>query len=184
MNICVLGWGSLIWDPRNLKINGEWNNDGPNLPIEFAKISSGNRLTLVIKPDFDEVQTLWASSSFDSLDAARNNLMDRERCQLSSIGYFDFCKNTYSIKRLEEDISEELISWNVHKRFDAIIWTDLGPNFYDRTNNNFTVENVIQFLDILPPNDFLEAKRYILNTPSQIQTRFRKSLEGFLATKQ
>jgi len=44
--IIVLGWGSLIWDPRELKIkNSEWQKDGPNLPIEFARISQDGRLT-------------------------------------------------------------------------------------------------------------------------------------------
>lgn len=184
MNICILGWGSLIWNPGVLKITGNWNHNGPMLPIEFAKISRGNRLTLVIKPDFDKVQTLWAISSFNSLDEACKNLMDREEItDIRSIGYYNFCDNSYSIRRLEENISEELSTWNTDKNFDAVIWTDLGPNFFDRTGRNFSVENIIRFLDDLPPAEFLEAKNYILNTPSQVQTRFRRSIETFLATK-
>ena len=46
MKIAVLGWGSLIWDPKELDANNEWNNDGPFLPIEFARISNNGRLTL------------------------------------------------------------------------------------------------------------------------------------------
>lgn len=40
MKIVVLGWGSLIWNPGDLKINSEWQKDGPTLPIEFARVSS------------------------------------------------------------------------------------------------------------------------------------------------
>lgn len=50
MKIAVLGWGSLIWDQGNLQINDDrWHTAGPLLPIEFARISGGSRLTLVIK---------------------------------------------------------------------------------------------------------------------------------------
>ena len=46
----ILAWGSLIWDPKDLEYNKQlgWIYDGPNLPIEFARISKNGRLTLVI----------------------------------------------------------------------------------------------------------------------------------------
>lgn len=184
MNICVLGWGSLIWNPGGLHITGNWNADGPNFPIEFARISNNARLTLVIKEEFDNVQTLWAISSFKILDSAKNNLMIREGISdINGIGHFDFCNSSSSIRRCEDQLSEELIRWNSDKKFDAIIWTDLGPNFSLRTHRNFAVENLITYLDNLTPAEFSLAKDYILNTPSQIQTRFRRSIENFLATK-
>ena len=70
MKIGILVWGSLYWDPRNLNTTGEWFFDGPILPIEFSRISGGNRLTLVITPGFDNVTTLFAISGFDRLSAA------------------------------------------------------------------------------------------------------------------
>lgn len=39
--IAIIGWGSLVWDPRDLPIESPWHDDGPELPIEFARISSG-----------------------------------------------------------------------------------------------------------------------------------------------
>lgn len=48
MAIAILGWGSLIWCPGNLRIRGPWRHDGPVLPIEFARISADGRLTLVV----------------------------------------------------------------------------------------------------------------------------------------
>lgn len=50
MKIAILGWGSLIWDKRNLRLAGEWQVGGPVLPIEFSRVSGYGRLTLVIDP--------------------------------------------------------------------------------------------------------------------------------------
>jgi len=45
MKIAILGWGSLIWDARLLSINttlfdNGWSSDGPDLPIEFSRVST------------------------------------------------------------------------------------------------------------------------------------------------
>lgn len=36
LRIVFLGWGSLIWDPRELPVIGDWQSGGPVLPIEFS----------------------------------------------------------------------------------------------------------------------------------------------------
>jgi hypothetical protein len=55
MSTAVIAWGSLIWDPRELAIAGEFNLVGPSLPIEFVRVSGKDkaprRLTLVIDDD-------------------------------------------------------------------------------------------------------------------------------------
>ena len=50
MKIAILGWGSLIWNPDKLDFDKDfgWDPDGPKLPIEFSRISSNGRLTLII----------------------------------------------------------------------------------------------------------------------------------------
>lgn len=93
MKIAVLGWGSLIWCPKNLKIKDKnWKEDGPKLPIEFAGISSDKRLTLVIYPKYlnqkDKwVQTQWAEMSVKSIEEAIINLGERERTSCRKIGF-------------------------------------------------------------------------------------------------
>ena len=54
MKIAILGWGSLLWQPKDLQFDKEigWSKNGPMLPIEFARISKDGRLTLVITKDW------------------------------------------------------------------------------------------------------------------------------------
>ena len=50
MRIAIIAWGSLVWDPRTLQIKGDWVASGPELDIEFSRVSKDGRLTLVIDP--------------------------------------------------------------------------------------------------------------------------------------
>ena len=79
MTIAIIGWGSLIWDPRDLPREGIWQDDGPELPIEFSRISVDARLTLVIDPaDGSPVKTRYVLSPRTSLDDAIEDLRSRE----------------------------------------------------------------------------------------------------------
>lgn len=54
MHIAILGWGSLLWDvrPEFDDQHLPWEFDGPDLKIEFSRVSQtrGGALTLVIDP--------------------------------------------------------------------------------------------------------------------------------------
>ena len=88
MKIAVLAWGSLVWDPRELKTAAAFAPNGPLLPIEFCRISADGRLTLVIdKAVGDLCRTYSAPSVFTSLDAAIENLRERETRHAEDIGF-------------------------------------------------------------------------------------------------
>ena len=78
MSIVCIGWGSLIWDPRELPIVSAWEADGPMLPVEFARESSDQRITLVLVPSGAPVPTLWAKLGVKSLEEAKAALSQRE----------------------------------------------------------------------------------------------------------
>lgn len=180
MKIAILGWGSLIWNPKELNTAGEWKKDGPLLPIEFARISKDGRLTLVIRPASKMVKTLYIDSAFSDFDAAILNLQVREECLLSSIGYVNFNDNSHNIKRIPVQIKETLVKWNVSKKYDAIIWTDLGQNFKNSTSMVYTIHNVKRYIAGLKPQQYQGVKNYIFNTPEQIKTQLRKQLTEFI----
>jgi hypothetical protein len=72
MKIAVLAWGSLIWDRRDLQIVGDFEANGPVLPLEFCRISGGGRLTLVVNERYGQLcKTYSAPSAFNALDAQR-----------------------------------------------------------------------------------------------------------------
>jgi hypothetical protein len=84
MRIACLGWGSLIWDPGSLPLRRNkprWFTDGPELPIEFARKSSGGRITLVIVPrgKAKAQPVLWAHLTCLSVAQAHEALARRER---------------------------------------------------------------------------------------------------------
>jgi len=86
--IAILGWGSLIWCPRQLQYEGEWQQGGPVLPIEFSRISSDGRLTLVIDTQRGvDTPTRFVVSSHTDLKSAIENLRDRECTLERNIGY-------------------------------------------------------------------------------------------------
>ena len=79
MKIVILGWGSLVWDPRQLPLKTAWKLHGPKLPIEFSRVSRDARLTLVIDPDNGtEVPTRFALSTRTEMPDAIADLRDRE----------------------------------------------------------------------------------------------------------
>jgi hypothetical protein len=177
MKIAVLGWGSLIWDKRELSIaDGQWHENGPLLPIEFARISNDGRLTLVIKPNWGEVKTLYAISSFDDISQAIENLRLREGTKAEKIGYYNFLTNEKQIRKANEIILPRLEEWKAQVAIDEVIWTDLPPNFQDRLKIPYTVENIGKYLNGLDIEAFDRAKQYVNRTPAQVETRFRKEI--------
>ena len=180
MRIAVLAWGSLLWSPRELAVvEGPWNEDGPYLPIEFSRIASDGRLTLVIDPKFDSVQVYWKIMDIPELESARKNLQLREKADsIDEIGFVSLLDNAYCIRHDIVFLTDGLLKWTAKKGLDATIWTDLKPKFFEKTGKPFTQENARIYLDGLQGKTRERACEYIVKAPEKTQTRLRSILEA------
>ncbi|MDE0680083.1 MAG: hypothetical protein OXI11_07710 [Gammaproteobacteria bacterium] len=173
-NIACLGWGSLIWDPRNLPIQRYWFNDGPLIPVEFARKSDDGRITLVISPAVRPVRALWALMDGDSLEEAKKQLQQREGAKNPEhIG-------NWSRGRPPPEKIPELNEWALARNIDSVIWTKLPPNFKDGDNGKPRVEDVLRYLRELTGTARDAAEQYIRRAPRQIDTAYRRRIEAEL----
>lgn len=180
MKIAILGWGSLIWQPKDLKFdtNAGWKENGPVLPIEFARISNDGRLTLVITSNGTEVQTLFAVSSFDKLDLAVLNLAVREGSGRKSIGSYDKSKDEIFPKNFQ--FEKNMKDWIETTDFDAVIWTNLPEKWILDDETKINPDYRIEYLQNLKGHQSALAEEYIRNTPKQIDTTYRKLIRKVL----
>lgn len=174
MKIACLGWGSLIWDPRNLPIQKYWFEDGPLLPIEFARHSTADYITLVIVPGMREVKSLWTPMIVPDLDTAMLQLAEREGIKSEhiqrDIGYVS------STGLSNGQCADVIRQWASYIGLDAVVWTNLPPKFQGEPRVP-TAEEVISFLQTLPQELKQRAEEYVRRAPRQIDTEYRRRIE-------
>ena len=171
--IACLAWGSLIWDPRDLPIRGEWFQDGPMIPVEFVRQSEDGRLTLVITPDSKCVRSLWAIMDVEKLDSAKNALREREGTNMNKIG-------CWSSSAPNPKAIPDLSVWAHCRSVKHVIWTKLGPKFDNEDDKIPSADNAISYLHSLTGKKKERAHKYIRNAPKQIDTAYRKRFEDEL----
>lgn len=176
LKIIILGWGSLIWDPRELPREGTWQDRGPIFPIEFSRVSNDCRLTLVIDPvNGAQVVTRYIQSPRADLDDAIADLKEREGTGSKQIGFVNLRSGT-SRCIVHSPLLRLIQRWGAEDGFDAVVWTDLRSNFEDETGNPFTVERARDYLVGLPKSAADRARRYINNAPPEVDTPLRRAM--------
>ncbi|VFS31741.1 Uncharacterised protein [Enterobacter cancerogenus] len=70
-----LGFVNLEYGP--LPVAGEWQPDGPSLPVEFCRVSDGGELATALCMNAPAVPVLWAWLSVNSLSQACDALRKR-----------------------------------------------------------------------------------------------------------
>jgi len=174
MQIAYIGWGSLIWSPGSLKLKTRWYRDGPLLPVEFARISAGERLTLVLHSGSSNQPALWAVANSNALIDARDDLRQREGTTYSSSIHHGTVAGQFS-SGVSADTKVSISEWlQVHPRIDACVWTGLASNWRKVRKRDFSVDDALQYLRELP--DPVRAREYVQNAPSQIQTEVRAAI--------
>lgn len=173
MKIAVICWGSLYWDKGSLKTLGDWKNDGPELPLEFCRISSHGkskeRLTLVLNESSEMCMTFWDLMSATDLKTARNNLRDREGTVTDDIETFTRNQNPLSLS------AKQIETWLAHHpEVDAVVWTGLNSNWHELRKTKFSTEDLIQYLDS-KKDSITKIKEYFEKAPAQVQTVGRQA---------
>ena len=182
MTIACLGWGSLIWRPGDLPIRPPWNDDGPWLPVEFARQSRNTAVSLVLVPNARPVQTLWVALDVPSLEDARYALCQREnpKCtrnarSMEIIGYWS------AAARTDDEFSPVIGEWATQRNLDGVVWTALKPKWNEERGVVPTIEQVLERLRGLSGEPRDAAERYIRLAPGQVRTSYRERIEAELA---
>lgn len=174
--VACLGWGSLVWDPRELPIQREWFHDGPLIRVEFARQSKDGRITLVLEPYALPVRSLWAIMDATSLAIAREALASREsipqKYKAKHVG-------SWTVGDAPLDELPNLESWAETAGVQHVIWTALPPKFGD-INQTPTQEQVVGYLEQLVGAQREAAEKYIRRAPRQIDTAYRRRIEARL----
>jgi hypothetical protein len=176
LKIACLGWGSLIWDPRELPICREWFKDGPLVPVEFTRRSSNRRMTLVIDPSARPVRVLWAVMLPTDLQSAKKALKDRE--EITATDWLSLIGSWERGDTAPENIPD-LPQWAEDRGLDAAVWTALKPKFGNEERSP-SIDEVIRHLRELSGTARDHAKKYIERAPRQIDTEYRRQIEADL----
>jgi hypothetical protein len=151
---------------------------------EFCRISRDGRLTLVIEDVFGApCITYSAQSAFDNLDAAIENLRQREHMPSDKgVGFTVPSTGTHSIaaaKRHPEAL-RAVGAWTSASGFDAAIWTALACNFAEKTGEPFSVQAAVRYQN-QNADSLSTSLTYIRKAPLTIKTALRDAI-NVLAT--
>jgi hypothetical protein len=171
MRIATLGWGPLVWDPRGLPLFTEWVQGGPVLPIEFCRVSSDGRLTLVIDQD------KGADTPTRFIAGARSDFEDA----VCDLGYVDLAGD-FS-RGADAGPLDAVRVWAASHGFDAVVWTALPSNFWEKTSSTFWVRGVARYLRTPSYEVAGRAREYVEQEPAEGQIPLRRLyVSGELAT--
>ncbi|MGE0713687.1 MAG: hypothetical protein AB7T09_37285 [Planctomycetota bacterium] len=163
---------------------GEWVREGPDLPIEFSRVSGGRRnraLTLVIDRAHGQQNRVWyiRSARRDPRDAACD-LRVREGTTTENIGLVCLRQKLVQPGRDgDRDTSRTIEHWAQENEIDAVTWTDLRSNFKDKElrKRSFSVEVAIEHLMGLPAEGQASAIEYVERlVPTEVTTPLRSAL--------
>lgn len=158
-------------------------DDGPELPLEFSRISAKKRkgaLTLVIDPVHKALcRVQYSLSKRESVEAAINDLAKREGTSARFIGRWRDFSPDPAISESAEYL--RIQKWARAKNLRAVVWTAVESNFEEKTRTNFTAENAVNYLRTLDQAGRLRAKEYVERAPTFVKVPTRAALSAELA---
>lgn len=177
--IACLGWGSLVWDTRELPIRRGWFNDGPFAPVEFLRQSKDGRITLVLNDGGSPVRVLWALMDASNIEDARRALGAREGIPEKNwpkhVGAW-LCQ-----EGAPPGAMPTLNQWAQSCGIDGVVWTALPPKLNGQPDGyRATADEVTAYLTGLEGRTRELAEQYVRNAPRQIDTPIRRRIEAEL----
>ncbi len=177
--VVLLGWGSLLWDPRREfdEQHGAWNNEGPTVPLEFSRISTtrGGALTLVIDAEHGQAcRVAYAISKRSDFRDAVCDLRSREGTILDRIG----CLRIGDAIPANEPVRSALSEWAAAAGIHVVVWTALATNFAQKKGVPFTLDAAITHLRDLAHEGKALAAEYVCRAPSFVDTPLRRALQA------
>ncbi|MDA8349013.1 MAG: hypothetical protein M0038_09465 [Pseudomonadota bacterium] len=184
MRIAILGWGSLLWEggPEFDNFHDEWKFDGPQVQLEFSRISKKRlgALTLVIDHEHGSPTTVaWCLSRRLQVEDAICDLRSREETTLANIGRLDVPEAPLPAGGVARNDAAEgpMIVWARSKGINVVIWTALKSNFAAQTKLPFSTVAALSYVKTLPPEGKVKAAEYVWRAPEFVQTPMRRALQ-------
>ena len=149
MKIIYLAWGSLLWNPKYLKLKTDWKKTNFKLPLNFSRISDKGkgRLTLVIDQENGDLNNIfYAVSKTTNLNNAISNLKNRENTITNNIGYLQINSNKKRSKNLTSYQEKIIIDFLEENQYDAAVFTDLKTNFNTYSKQEFSKNSALEYL--------------------------------------
>jgi len=174
--IACLGWGSLVWDPKDLPLGGPWLAEGPLVKVEFLRQSNNGRITLVVSDVARPVPSMWTTLQSQSLAEAIEALRKREGIPVRNAGMHI---GSWEKGQAGPDNIEHLPEWAERENFDAVVWTALPPKF-NQVEMVPTCIQIIDYLKTLTGESRARAEEYIRKAPRHIDTVYRRRIEAEL----
>lgn len=177
--IAVIAWGSLIWDLESLRmhVHGGWRHRaGPQLPLEFSRVSAKRKRALAVCVDLMDgvpCDTSVILSKRTTIAEARSDLARRERAPDGFIGAY--CTQT-NRSWGRPQVAFKVAQWCHAAGCAGAVWTDLHSNFPVETGHKFDLETGYLHLKALADDALDEAVRYIQLAPESTSTPLRKHL--------
>jgi hypothetical protein len=179
LKIGCLAWGSLVWDPRTLPRAGSFQADGPELPIEFSRVSLDGRVTLVIDANAPKLRTLWVELATSTLDEAVAALGRREK--IAPERWVDWVGRYRRGDRVRDETGPtDFDAWLETHRLDAVVWTALPSRTPTGELVVPRIEELLAHLAGLGSADRARAEQYVRRAPRSVRTPHRARFESEL----